>query len=85
MLKQAYYPSPTRPDTLGISLLPPVWMSLVAICRVTSGELSSQPPYEFRTQLSATASTGLGWLSTHISDTSPRMEEQQRMTVKKEM
>jgi len=76
MPKQAHYPSPTRPDTLGGSLPPPVWMSPVVTCRVTSGELPPPPSDEFRTQLSAAASSGLGWLSTYISDTSPRMEEQ---------
>jgi len=84
MLKQAHYLSLTRPDTLGGSLPPPVWMSPVATCRVTSGELPPLPPDEFRTQLSAVASSGLGRLLTHISDTSPHTEEQQRMTVKKE-
>ena len=68
MQKQALYPSPTRPDTLGGNLPPPVWMSPVAACRVTSGELPPPPPDDFRTQLCATASSSLGWLSTHISD-----------------
>jgi len=68
MLKQAHYPLPTCPDTLGGSLPPPVWMPPVATCCVTSSDLPPPPPDDLRTQLSAAASSGLGWLSTHISD-----------------
>ena len=59
-------------------------MSLVAAWRVTSGELPPPPPDDFQTQLSAAASASLGWPTTHTSDTSPRTEEQQRITVKEE-
>ena len=34
------------------------------------GQLPPPPPDEFQTQLSAAASSDLGWLSTHISDMS---------------
>jgi len=82
MQKQAHYLSPTRPDTLGGNLPLPVWMSPVVTCHVTSGELPPLPPDDFQTQLSTEASSGLGWPSTHTSDTLPRTEEQQKVTVK---
>ena len=59
-------------------------MLLVAACRVTSGELPPPPSDDFGMQLSTAASAGLGWPSTHTSDTSPRTEEQERITVKEE-
>ena len=66
--KQAHYPSPTRPDTLGGNLPPAVWMSPVATYCVTSGKLPSLPPDDFQMQLSATASSDLGWPLTYTSD-----------------
>jgi len=44
-------------------------MSSVATCRITSGEVPPPPPDAFQTQLSAPASPGLGWPSTHTSNT----------------